>query len=91
MQEKLLLRVLLPANGTIYEFRVPTTMTSGQVAGLISQILASRERARYESSYDAELMYADGAHAGRLVDRRKTFRSLACGNYVVSGSLLVLV
>ncbi len=91
MRDKILLKVLLPANRQTYEFWVPMSLRVRQGAWLISRILGAQERARYCASDDCDLMYAEGVSAGRLLAREDIFGSLAADDHIVDGSLLVLM
>ena len=91
MRDKVLLKVLLPANRRTYELWVPMGLSVRQGAWLISRILAGQDRARYCASDECDLMFAEGASAGRLLARDESFGALAAGDRIVDGSLLVLM
>lgn len=91
MQGKLLLKVLLPANRTTYEFGVSPDLSVAQGAMLMSRILGARERTRYCASDGCELMHAEGAMAGSLLSPDATFADLSARNVLVDGSMLVLL
>lgn len=91
MHDKVLLKMLLPASGQTYEFRVPLSMEVGQGARLMSRVLESKERMRYKALGDVELMYLEGEQAGGLLDPHETFLGLVRSDRVVNGSRLALL
>ena len=91
MRDKLLLKVMLPANRRTYEFQVPLDLSIGQAAQIISRILAAQDRARYRAGEACDLMCAEGREAGTLLGRELTLRELSVDDRLVDGSLLVLM
>lgn len=91
MRDKVLLKVLLPANRQTYEFWMPLDLSVSVGARLVSRILAARERARYRASDACDLMFVEGPHAGLLAGREQTFRELVAADDLVDGSLLALM
>ncbi|MBR3316863.1 MAG: hypothetical protein IKG21_03425 [Atopobiaceae bacterium] len=91
MRNRLLLKVLLPANQATYDFRVSCDVTVSQGAQLMSHILGTRERARYSTSSKCELMLMEGPSSGCLLDPNITFAQLLADECLVSGSLVALL
>ncbi len=91
MGDKVTLNVVLPATGKTYEFRVSFDLLAGQAADLMANLLSSCEGCRYVASAAADLMFADGPHAGTLLDEKTTIRSLVVADDLYDGQELVLV
>jgi hypothetical protein len=88
---KVLLDVLLPASGSVYEFRVPYSLSVGDCADLMARMLASRESAVFEYAGGADLMRRDGSPAGQLLRPGESVGSLVASGDLVDGTPLVLV
>lgn len=93
MRDKVLLEVLLPATGRVYEFRVPFDVTAETAARLMAQVLASREPARYEATDEVDLMLraGAGAHEGEELNPNETIRALVGQGILVDGTPVALV
>ena len=92
MKDKVLLEVLLPATGDVYEFRVPFDLTVEMAARLMARVLASREPARYEASDEVDLMLCAGAgaHEGEELNPNETIRALVNQGVLVDGTPVAL-
>lgn len=92
MKDKVLLEVLLPATGSVYEFRVPYDLTVETAARLMARVLASREPAQYEASDEVDLMLraSAGAHEGEELNPNETIRALVAQGMLVDGTPVAL-
>ena len=90
MKDKVLLEVLLPATGAVYEFRVPFDLTVEMAARLMARVLASREPARYEASDEVDLMLRAGAGAHEELNPNETIRALVNQGVLVDGTPVAL-
>lgn len=91
MRNRLLLKVLLPANQATYDFRVSCDVTVSQGSRLMSHILGTRERPRYCASNECELMLMEGTSSGCLLNPNMTFAQLMADECLVNGSLVALL
>lgn len=93
MKDKVLLDVLLPATGKTYEFRVPFDLTVEQASGLMAQIIAQREPARYAAPRGCDLMILaqDSASSGNQLNPNESFRALVEQGVLGDGSSVALV
>ena len=91
MIDKILLKVLLPANQQTYEFRVPLDLTVAQGTQLMARILAAQDGARYCASDEGGLMFCEGPSAGALLDEQVPFGALVANDLLVDGALLALM
>ncbi len=89
----MLLDVLLPATGETYEFRVPFDLTVEQASGLMAQMLAQREPARYTAPCGCDLMVAErgSVSAGNQLNPNEAFRALVEQGVLGDGSSVALV
>lgn len=93
MRDKVLLEVLLPATGAVYEFRVPYDMTVDEACGLMSGVLARREAAHYEAPPGGcDLMLRGGVEgAGDLLSPNELIRVLVDRGVLSDGVPVALV
>lgn len=91
MKDKILLKVLLPANQQTYEFRVPFDLSVAQGAQLMARIVAAQDAARYCAPQECSLMFCEGPSSGELLEEGVVFGFLAASNLLVDGTLLALM
>jgi hypothetical protein len=88
VRDKVLLEIVLPATRRTYEFRIPFDLTVDEAAGLVSNILATRESTYYESNGGADLMLLS---SGDELNPNETFRALVEQGVLVDGTRVALV
>ncbi len=88
-----MLEVQLPATGREYEFRVPYDMSVDQAAGLIADVLARREPARFVAPEGgSDLMLRGNVEgAGNTLNPNESIRALVEQGVLVDGSAVSLV
>lgn len=91
MTGKVLLLVRLPSTGRTYEMRVSWDLTVCQATGLVSSILADRERGRHLPRSDEAFMLIEGEEAGMLLDGDALIRDFVSDGTIADGSAVALV
>ncbi|WEV58580.1 hypothetical protein OZX67_07180 [Bifidobacterium sp. ESL0728] len=88
---KVLVEVLLPADGRVYSLRLPCALRVGAAADLAARLVASRASGVFSYSGGADLARRDGTPAGQLLPPGELVGSLVARGVLVDGSPLVLV
>lgn len=93
MRDKVLLNVALPATAKTYEFRVPLDLNVEDASGLMADVLARREPARFEAPRGgSDLMLCDeGGMAGDTLNPNETVRALVEQGVLYDGAPVALV
>lgn len=88
---KVLVEVLLPADGRVYSLRLPCMLRVDTAADLIARIVGSRASSVFSYSGGADLARRDGVPAGQLLPPGELVGSLVARGVLVDGSPLMLV
>ena len=93
MRDKVLLEVTLPATARAYEFRVPLDLSVEDASGLMADVLARREPARFEAPQGGSdlMLRGEGAMAGDALNPNESVRALVERGVLYDGAPVALV